>query len=121
MPKLVIAVDDSMSVRETVKMTLQTAGYNVLTADDGAQGLSLCEKHKADLVITDLNMPNLNGLELIRRLRAGSMHKFTPMLLLTTESDPAKKQEGRAAGATGWIIKPFNPEQLLAVVKKVIG
>src|SRR5512147_1028166 len=103
MPKTVIAVDDSMSIRETVKLALQSAGYSVLTAEDGARGLALCETQRADLVITDLNMPNLDGIGLIQRLRALAAYKFTPILMLTTESQDEKKQAGKRAGATGWI------------------
>jgi two-component system chemotaxis response regulator CheY len=119
MPKTVIAIDDSMSIRETVRMTLQPAGYSVLTAEDGARGLALCEKHKADVVVTDLNMPNLDGIALISRLRALDGYRFSPILMLTTESQDEKKLAGKRAGATGWIIKPFDPAKLVAVVQRV--
>jgi two-component system chemotaxis response regulator CheY len=119
MPKTIIAVDDSMSIRETVKMTLQTIGYHVLTAEDGAVGLRLCQQQKADLVITDLNMPNVDGITLISNLRALPQYRFTPILMLTTESNDEKKNAGRRAGATGWIVKPFAPDRFLAVVQKV--
>ena len=119
MPKTIITIDDSMSIRETVRMTLQPAGYTVLAAEDGAKGLVLCEANKADLVITDLNMPNMDGITLIARLRANAAYKFTPILMLTTESQEEKKQAGKRAGATGWIIKPFDPARLVAVVQKV--
>ncbi len=119
MPKTVITVDDSMSIRETVKMTLQSAGYQVLTAEDGTRGLSVCLTQKADLVITDLNMPNMDGITLIARLRELPAYKFTPILMLTTESQEDKKVAGKKAGATGWIIKPFDPAGFIAVVKKV--
>ena len=119
MPKTVIAVDDSMSIRETVKLALQSAGYVVLTAEDGARGLSLCERQRADLVVTDLNMPNLDGIGLIEKLRALPSYRFTPILMLTTESQDEKKQAGKRAGATGWIVKPFDPVRFVAVVQKV--
>lgn len=119
MPKTVIAVDDSMSIRETVKLALQSAGYTVLTAEDGARGLSLCETQRADLVVTDLNMPNLDGIGLITRLRALPAYRFTPILMLTTESQDEKKQAGKKAGATGWIVKPFDPVRFIGVVQKV--
>lgn len=119
MPKTVIAVDDSMSIRETVRMTLESAGYRVLTADDGSKGLAVAEQHRADLVITDLNMPVMDGITLITRLRALPNYRFTPLLLLTTESQDDKKIAGRRAGATGWIVKPFDAMRFIAVVQKV--
>ena len=119
MPKTIITVDDSMSIRETVKMTLQTVGYKVLTAEDGARGLQLCQQEKADLVITDLNMPNVDGITLITNLRALPQYRFTPILMLTTESNDETKNAGKRAGATGWIVKPFDPARFLAVVQKV--
>jgi two-component system, chemotaxis family, chemotaxis protein CheY len=119
MPKTVIAVDDSMSIRETVRMTLAAAGYQVLTAEDGARGLSVAQQQRADLVITDLNMPVLDGISLIASLRALPGYRFTPILMLTTESQEEKKIAGRRAGATGWIVKPFDPARFIAVVQKV--
>jgi two-component system, chemotaxis family, chemotaxis protein CheY len=119
MPKTVIAVDDSMSIRETVRMTLESAGYQVLTAEDGARGLSVAQQQRADLVITDLNMPVMDGISLIARLRALPNYRFTPILMLTTESQEEKKIAGRRAGATGWIVKPFDPTRFIAVVQKV--
>ena len=121
MSKTIIAVDDSMSIRETVKMTLQTVGYKVLTAEDGARGLQACQQVKADLVITDLNMPNVDGITLIANLRALPQYRFTPILMLTTESNDEKKNAGKRAGATGWIVKPFRPDELVNVVRKLIG
>ena len=103
-----------------VSFTLQQAGYQVVEAEDGADALSKLNGGKVNMVITDLNMPNMNGIELTKALRSDPNHKFVPIVLLTTESQDAKKQEGKAAGATGWIVKPFKPEQLLAVVKKVL-
>lgn len=117
--KKILAVDDSKTMREMVGFTLKSAGYDVLEAEDGKAALHALSGQKVDAVITDLNMPNMNGFELIRALRANPAYKFTPILMLTTEGDDSKKQEGRAAGATGWIVKPFSPEKLVEVVKKV--
>ncbi|MFT3829681.1 MAG: response regulator [Opitutaceae bacterium] len=119
MPKTVIAVDDSMSIRETVKMVLGSAGYEVLSAEDGMAGLRLCEQRKADLVITDLNMPQMDGITLITRLRALPQYKFTPIIMLTTELQDDKKVAGKKAGATGWVVKPFDPARLVTVAKMV--
>jgi len=119
MPKTVITVDDSMSIRETVKMILVSAGYQVLTAEDGVKGLQVCQQQKADLILSDLNMPNMDGITLIGKLRALPQYRFTPILMLTTESQEEKKVAGKKAGATGWIVKPFDPARILAVVQKV--
>ncbi|MDQ8200256.1 response regulator [Pelagicoccus enzymogenes] len=119
MAKTVISIDDSLSVRETVRMTLASQGYQVALAEDGVKGLALCQQRKADLVITDLNMPNMDGINLIAKLRQLPEYRFTPILMLTTESQDQKKMAGKKAGATGWIVKPFKPEKFLAVVNKV--
>jgi len=119
MPKTVIAVDDSMSIRETVKMVLSAAGYEVHSAEDGVAGVRLAEQRKADLVITDLNMPQMDGITMITRLRALPQYKFTPIIMLTTESQEDKKVAGKKAGATGWVVKPFDPARLVAVAKMV--
>lgn len=119
MAKTILVVDDSSSMRQMVNFTLAAAGYTVVEAQDGADALTKSSHHKADLVITDLNMPNMDGITLTRRLRATPAYKFVPIVLLTTESQVERKMEGKAAGATGWIVKPFQVEQLLAVVKKV--
>ena len=119
MAKKIMTVDDSRTMREMVSFTLKSAGYEVVEAEDGKAALSVISTTKVDAVITDLNMPNMNGFELIRSLRANPTYKFTPILMLTTEGDDARKQEGKSAGATGWIVKPFNPEKLVDVVKKV--
>ena len=119
MSKKILAVDDSKTMREMVSFTLKNAGYEVIDAEDGQAALKALGGGKIDAVITDLNMPNMNGFELIRALRANPAYKFTPILMLTTEGDAAKKEEGKTAGATGWIVKPFNPEKLVEVVKKV--
>ncbi len=121
MGKKIITVDDSTSVRQMVSFTLKDAGYEVMEAVDGRDALSKLNGGQVHMVITDLNMPNLDGIGLIRELRANPNYKFTPIVMLTTESQDSKKQEGKAAGATGWIVKPFKPDQLLAVVKKVLG
>ncbi|MFC1684327.1 response regulator [Pseudomonadota bacterium] len=117
----IMAVDDSASMLQMVAFTLKGAGYEVVEASDGVQALNLAKQKAVNLVITDVNMPNMDGISLIKELRALPTYKFTPLLMLTTESSPEKKQEGKAAGATGWIVKPFNPDQLLATVKKVLG
>jgi two-component system chemotaxis response regulator CheY len=119
MPKTVLAVDDSMSIRETVRMTLESAGYRVVTAEDGARGFAAAQQQRADLVITDLNMPVMDGITLITQLRVLPNYRFTPILMLTTESQDEKKIAGRRAGATGWIVKPFDPTRFIAVVQKV--
>lgn len=119
--KKILAVDDSNSLRQMVAFTLKQAGYDVIEASSGEQALQSAKNIAANLVLTDVNMPGMNGLELVRHLRALPAYKFTPILVLTTESSAEKKQEGRQAGATGWIVKPFSPEQLLATVKRVLG
>lgn len=121
MAKIIMTVDDSASVRQMVAFTLKSAGYEVVEAVDGRDALAKLQGRKVNMVITDLNMPNMDGIELTRALRGDAGHKFVPIVLLTTESQDNKKQEGRAAGATGWIVKPFKPEQLLGVVRKVVG
>lgn len=121
MGKVIMTVDDSASVRQMVTFTLQDAGYEVIPAVDGKDALSKLNGSPIHMVITDLNMPNLDGIGLIRELRANSKYKFIPIVMLTTESQGEKKQEGKEAGATGWIVKPFKPEQLVGVVKKVLG
>ena len=120
MSKTVLIVDDSSSVRQMVNFTLRTAGYNTVEAADGRDALSKLGA-PVHLVISDLNMPNMDGIELIKALRAGAATKYIPVVMLTTESQDSKKQEARAAGATGWIVKPFKAEQLVAVVKRVLG
>ncbi|MBF0240545.1 MAG: response regulator [SAR324 cluster bacterium] len=121
MGKVIMTVDDSPSIRQMVTFTLKNAGYEVVEAVDGADAINKVKQHSVNMVITDLNMPNVDGIELIKQLRANPAHKFTPIVMLTTESQDTKKQEGRSAGATGWIVKPFKPDQLIAVVKKVMG
>ena len=120
MGKVILTVDDSASMRQMVAFALRSASYEVVEAVDGTDALVKLPR-ELHLVITDLNMPKMDGIELIRQLRAGSRHRFIPILILTTESQLAKKQEAKAAGATGWIVKPFRTEELLAVVKRVLG
>ncbi len=117
----ILAVDDSASMRQMVSFTLKGSGYEVVEASDGVEALAIAKTRSFDLVVTDVNMPNMDGIELIGELRKLPNFKFTPLLMLTTESGMDKKQQGKAAGATGWIVKPFNPEQLLATIKKVLG
>ena len=117
----ILAVDDSASMRQMVSFTLKGAGYDVIEAADGVEALNIARTKGVNLVITDVNMPNMDGISLIKELRGLPSYKFTPLLMLTTESSADKKQQGKAAGATGWIVKPFNPEQLLNTVKKVLG
>jgi two-component system, chemotaxis family, chemotaxis protein CheY len=121
MKKKVLAVDDSKTMRDMVSFTLKSVGFDVIEAEDGKDALNKLGSANVDVVITDLNMPHMDGFELIRNLRAQSTTKFTPILMLTTEGDDAKKAEGKNAGATGWIVKPFNPEKLVQVVNKVCG
>ena len=117
----ILAVDDSASMRQMVSFTLKGAGFNVIDAVDGVDALGKAKTGKVDLVLTDVNMPRMDGISLIKELRALPNYKFTPILMLTTESSSTKKGEGKSAGATGWIVKPFNPDQLLATIKKVLG
>jgi len=121
MGKLILAVDDSRSMRLMVSFTLKSAGYDVIEAVDGRDGLDKSRTQTFNLVLTDQNMPNMDGLSLIRSLRALSPYKQVPILMLTTESSNEMKMRGRAAGATGWLVKPFDPAKLLMVVKKCIG
>lgn len=119
MPKTILTVDDSKTIRDMVSFTLRNAGYAVQEAADGSAGAALVIKQKFDCIITDLNMPGMDGLAFTRAVRASTANRATPVLLLTTEADPAKKTAGREAGATGWLVKPFNPEKLVETVKKV--
>ena len=116
-----MSADDSASVRQMVSFTLKQNGYDVIEAVDGLDALKKLNGQKVDMLLTDLNMPNMDGIGLIKGVRSGTINKFIPIVMLTTESNDTKKAEGKAAGATGWIVKPFKPEQLIAVVKKVLG
>ena len=119
--KRILAVDDSVSIREMVKFTLVQAGYEVCSANDGSDGLAKAKTGAFDLIISDINMPVMDGISMIGKLRAEAKYKFIPILMLTTESGSDKKSAGKAAGATGWIVKPFSPDKLVATVKKVLG
>ncbi|SDE62264.1 response regulator [Desulfuromonas thiophila] len=121
MAKTVLAVDDSRSILQMVSMTLKGAGYQVVEAGNGQEALAQAQKQKFDLVLTDLNMPVMDGLTLVQKLRAAPAYKFTPILMLTTEAGESFKAKGKAAGLTGWLVKPFDPAKLLGVVKKVLG
>jgi two-component system chemotaxis response regulator CheY len=118
--KQILTVDDSASIRQMVSFTLTKAGFEVTEAVDGKDGLTKADQRKADLIITDLNMPNMDGIQMIAAIRKLPGYGFTPILMLTTESQAGKKDEGRKAGATGWIVKPFNADQLIAVVQKLV-
>jgi len=121
MAKTVLSVDDSSSIRQMVAFTLKGAGYEVIEASDGQEGLEKAKMKTVDMVLTDQNMPRMDGLTMIKNLRAMPSYKSVPILMLTTESGDAMKQQGKAAGATGWLVKPFDPAKLLEVTKKVIG
>ena len=116
----ILTVDDSSTMRQMISFTLKGAGFDVIEAGDGVEALEVAQGKKLSLIITDVNMPRMDGITLVARLRALPQFKFTPILVLTTESDASMKQKGKEAGATGWIVKPFSPEKLLDVVNKVI-
>ena len=120
MAQTALVLDDSPSMRQLVSYTLGEAGFEVLQGGNGQEGLGQLDKARVQLIVTDLNMPVMDGIKFIREVRARAANKFTPILMLTTESQDSKKQEGKAAGATGWLVKPFDPQQLLQVVKKVV-
>lgn len=120
MSKHILIVDDSPSIRQMVSFTLRSAGYTVSEAKDGQEGLNAAQRSQFDCVFTDQNMPNMDGLTLIKSLRATANYAKTPVLVLTTEASDDMKMKGRAAGATGWLVKPFDPQKLLEVVKKVL-
>lgn len=115
----ILAVDDSASIRQMVSFTLQGAGYQVSCAADGQQALEMAQKSQFDIVVSDVNMPRMDGFTLVKSLRSLANYKFTPILMLTTESSGDKKQAGKQAGATGWLVKPFNPDTLLSTIKRV--
>lgn len=121
MAKRILVVDDSASVRQVQSLVLSGAGYEVIEAVDGRDGLAKLAAAPVHLILTDLNMPHLDGVSLVRAVRQDAAHRLTPIVMVTTESQDSRKQEGRAAGASGWIVKPFTPEQLVAVVRRVIG
>ena len=117
----ILVCEDNPITLKTIAFTLIKCGYQVLQAEDGDQGIEILQNDKVDVVITDINMPNMDGLELIKKVREEGKHRFTPIVMLTTESSEEKKKAGLEAGASGWIVKPFKPEQLLKVVKMVLG
>ena len=121
MTKRIMTVDDSASMRQMVGFTLKQSGYDIVEATNGVEALKKLEKETIDMLITDINMPELDGIGLVRKVRDNPLYKFIPIIILTTEFQAEKKQEGKAAGATGWIVKPFRPDQLVSVVKKVMG
>jgi two-component system, chemotaxis family, chemotaxis protein CheY len=120
MARLILTVDYSASMREMVRATLTSAGYQVVEAVDGQEALDYARDNPCDLVISDVNMPRMDGITLVHELRSLPHYRLTPLLLLTTESSQEKKLEGKRAGATGWIVKPFNPDQLLATMARVL-
>lgn len=120
MAKIILAVDDSTSIRQMVAFTLKGAGYEVIEAADGQEGLEKAKSKTVNLILTDQNMPKMDGLTLVKTLRGLPQYKTTPILMLTTESSDEMKTQGRAAGATGWLVKPFDPGKLLEVVAKII-
>ncbi len=119
MAKRILTIDDSKTMRDMLMLTLSDAGYDVLQAVDGQDGIEVLGDRKVDVVITDINMPKMDGYGVIRNLRANPVHKATPILVLTTESDTEKRNLARDAGATGWMVKPFDPDQLVATIRKV--
>ncbi|GFM79508.1 response regulator [Pseudomonas cichorii] len=121
MAKTVMIVDDSSSMRQLVRMSLSSAGHQVIEAVDGRDALNKLTGQKVNLIISDVNMPNLDGIGLVKEVKARPEYRFTPIIMLTTESEQSKKAEGQAAGAKAWIVKPFQPQQLLAAVEKLLG
>ena len=121
MAKTILIVDDSASIRQMVAFTLKSDGYTVIEAADGVEGLAKANEHAIDLVLTDQNMPNMDGITLVKTLRGLPKYDTTPILILTTEHMDEKKTQGKEAGASGWLVKPFDPHKLLEVVKKLIG
>jgi two-component system, chemotaxis family, chemotaxis protein CheY len=119
MAKRILTIDDSKTIRDMLMLTLADAGFDVLQAVDGKDGLDVLDREQVDVVITDINMPKMDGYEVIRHMRSNSAHKTTPILVLTTESEADKKNLARAAGATGWMVKPFDPDRLIATINKV--
>lgn len=119
MAKRILTIDDSKTIRDMLMLTLADAGFDVLQAVDGQDGLEMLDKERVDVVITDINMPRMDGYEVIRQMRRNTTHKSTPILVLTTESEKEKKNLARQAGATGWMVKPFDPDRLIATINKV--
>ena len=120
MGKTILIVDASATIRQVVGMTLKGAGYEVMEASDGKDALNKLDGKKINLIISDVNMPNMDGITFVKEAKKLANYKFTPVIMLTTESQDSKKQEGQAAGAKAWVVKPFQPEQMLAAVAKLI-
>lgn len=120
MAKTILVVDDSSSLRQVVGIALKGAGYEVLEACDGKDALGKLNGKKVHLIISDVNMPNMDGIAFVKEVKKIAEHKFVPVIMLTTESQEAKKQEGQAAGAKAWVVKPFQPQQMLAAVSKLV-
>lgn len=120
MPKTVMIVDDSASIRQVVTIVLKSGGYDVVEACDGVDAMNKLGKHKVALVVCDVNMPNMDGLTFLKVIKTSQHNRFTPVIMLTTESQESKKQEGRLAGAKAWVVKPFKPEQMLEAVSKLM-
>ncbi len=120
MAKTIMIIDDSATLRQVVAVTLKKAGYDVLEASDGKDALNKLTGQKVNLIICDVNMPNMDGITFLKELKTKAAYKFTPVIMLTTESQEARKQEGRAAGAKAWVVKPFKPEQMLAAIEKLV-
>lgn len=118
--KSILIVEDSASMRQMISLTLKSAEFEVTEAKDGVEAIKAAESKQFDLILTDINMPNKNGVELTKELRSKTEYQFTPILLLTSESSSDKKREGRLAGATGWIIKPYNPDSLVRTINKIL-
>ena len=121
MAKTIITIDDAATMRKLIAYTLKGAGYLVLEAPDGPSALSVLAERPVDLIFSDINMPNMNGVELTRHIRGLPSHRTTPILIVTTESELHVRNQAKAAGATGWIVKPFKPDQLLGIVRRVLG
>ncbi|WP_455382457.1 response regulator [Salinispira pacifica] len=121
MGKKILIADDSAAIRQSVSFILEQEGYTVVQAADGAEALSKVKQDSFNMIVTDVNMPEMDGIELVRQVRTVESYKFVPIVVLTTESQASKMDEGKAAGATGWIVKPFDSDKLLAVVKKLLG
>ena len=120
MSKTIMVVDDSLSIRQVVSIALKQAGYDVIEGVDGVDALKKLTGQKVNLIISDVNMPNMDGITFVRELKTRPAYKFTPVLMLTTESQEDKKEQGKAAGARAWMVKPFKPEGLLAAVQKLV-